>query len=129
MESQRLNSPQDEDATLAALLRAQIAPIADDGFSARVLAALPPRTASPAPRLLRHWPWLAYFGGGLGGVGVIATQAPNWSSLADPVALLLQAITVVLGALSDPWLLTAVALSGLSVVLTIPLTRSRRFGW
>jgi hypothetical protein len=42
MEPANVNLPPDEDAQLAALLRATHAEIPDDGFSSRVLAVLPP---------------------------------------------------------------------------------------
>lgn len=53
MEPTDLNSPDPTDDKLAAFLRsAASAPLPDDGFSARVLAALPP--PRPAPLLARR---------------------------------------------------------------------------
>jgi len=46
MESANVNPSSNDDAHLAALLRQNHADLPDDGFTARVLAALPP----PAPR-------------------------------------------------------------------------------
>jgi hypothetical protein len=53
MESANLNLPPDNDARLAALLRSTHTDLPDDGFTARVLAALPPPTPSAVPFLER----------------------------------------------------------------------------
>lgn len=53
MEPTDLNSPSSDDRGLEALLRRSQPVLPADGFSARVLAALPEKTSSPAPSRLR----------------------------------------------------------------------------
>ncbi len=51
MEPANVNLPPDDEAHLAALLRRTPAELPDDGFSARVLAALPPPARRSVPLL------------------------------------------------------------------------------
>lgn len=76
MESPDLNPPPPEDARLEAWLRTHgaAAPLPDDGFSARVLAALPPPAPAVAPagllaarrRAAHRRAWLCLVGAALG---------------------------------------------------------------
>ena len=49
MESANVKPPSDDDAQLASLLRQHHSELPDDGFTARVLAALPPRVPHFVP--------------------------------------------------------------------------------
>lgn len=84
MEPTNLNSPPPDDEQLEALLRrAASAALPDDGFSTRVLAALPSKDPSPSP-LLR--PTLCV-------VAAVAGTAFAWKQLTsttDPSALSMQ---------------------------------------
>jgi flavin-dependent dehydrogenase len=53
MESANLNTDPSRDAQLEAWLHRASTPIADDGFSARVMAALPPRRVGSSPWVFR----------------------------------------------------------------------------
>ncbi|HWA84869.1 MAG TPA: hypothetical protein VG710_01490 [Opitutus sp.] len=127
MESPSLNFPPDEDAALAAMLRAHAPTIADDGFTARVMAALP-----PAPRgraAAARWPWIAYVGGGLAGAAVVAFQAAAWSDFVSATRALANAFAHVAAACAEPWLVLAVTLSILSLVISVAFTRPRWRFW
>jgi hypothetical protein len=76
MEPADLNSPPD-DRRLAGLLQQTSVPIADDGFSDRVLAALP-APPSAAPRLI---PFVATATGGVIGVAYARWQGATTGEL------------------------------------------------
>lgn len=129
MEPAHLNSPRDEDAALAALLRAQSTDIPDDGFSARVLAALPTPATRPGPRAAARWPWLAYLGGGAAGVVVALSRAGSWPDFVSGAGQLGHAAAQATAALSEPWLAVALALTVLSLAVTLPFTRPHGRFW
>ena len=71
MESEPLNTNQSEEDRLDAWLRSDAAvPLPDDGFSSRVLAALPPRRArAPAGRL-----WMLPAAGFVAGLALVIAR-------------------------------------------------------
>lgn len=128
MEPAKLKPPVDEEATLAAMARLQSPAIPDDGFSARVLAALPPptperlRRARPAAR----WPWLAYFGGGLIGAVLAVSQTGSGSGLAAAVRQLAYALNDTGIALAGPWLLLSLSITACSLLIAYGFSPARR---
>ena len=114
MEPSDLKSSSPDDAQLEAWLRSRSAvpPVADEGFSARVLAALPP----PAPRRvsssLRGWLCLA---GALIGAGVAWQSGWRHPDAAWEFADLLPNLQAVISPLSDPNVLLAVVVAGMSL--------------
>lgn len=124
MESSGLNASHDHEAALTAMLRRPASAIPDDGFSARVLAALPP----PRPtvfRVRRRWPWTAYIVGSLAGSAFACFRAGNWTDFASGMRQLANALSVVFTTLSEPWLLLALGLVALSLLIALPFTRSQ----
>ncbi|MDO8540924.1 MAG: hypothetical protein Q7S40_10855 [Opitutaceae bacterium] len=113
MESADLKSNSPDDAQLEAWLHANsaIAPLSDDGFSHRVLAALPPPVAPAKPSIR---PWLCVAAALIGSIVAIhsgeagaANQFPNivaalqaaFSPLSDPsvgLALITTAASLVI---------------------------------
>ncbi len=78
MEPANVNSPTPEDQQIAAWLRKDAAPLADDGFSLRVLAELPaPRTRSS----LRRWIWPT--AGAVAGLAVVVALGGNVDALTN----------------------------------------------
>jgi len=117
MEPADLSSPDPTDQKLAAFLRsAEGQPLPDDGFSVRVLAALPP--PRPAPWLSRR-DWLS---GGLA-AGLLLLLAPG-IPLADFSTFTVQAGDSAVGLLNnlveDPVALTVIALTVIALLLTSP---------
>jgi hypothetical protein len=127
MESADLNSPRHEDAALAALLRQHRAPVPDDGFTHRVLAALPPiqPVASRAGVVRSWWPWVAYLGGGLAGTLFAFTRVSSWSDLLAGVGPLGDAWVALGLALAEPWFVLALMLCALSLAISLPFIRPR----
>ncbi len=122
MEPSNLN-PSTEDDRLAALLRRRTDPIPDDGFSARVLAALPSarrdRPAIPLAAVM------------LGALAGILYAWWHGASAADVVYFvrLLGAITLQLAAtLGDPRIWFAVLLTVASLYAARRLAGAGRFG-
>lgn len=131
MEPSSLNSSPDEaaDAALTAMLRTQAPAIPDDGFSARVLSALPPpRAAVLLPRPSR-WPWAAYIGGGLAGATFALSRAGSWPDFVSATSQLVHALSAVLALLTEPWLVLALVLAALSLVIALPFTQLRWRLW
>ena len=127
MEPTNLNSPRDEDTALAALLRASAPAIPDDGFTARVMSALPP---APSPRTTSaRWPWLAGVAGGLAGAAVVAFQAATWSDFVSGTGALLQSLSIVVTACADPWLVLAATLCAFSLAMALAFIRPRWRFW
>lgn len=116
MEPANLNPlPDPDDARLEAMLREPIPLLADDGFSARVLRALPPPT--PAPALWPRVP-LCAVSAALGILVAFVGAAPwvnlneNWTSV--------QAAFAPVGAwLSEPAVLAALVVALASVVYAL----------
>lgn len=79
MESPKLTPDLSDDARIEAWLRinSPAEPLADDGFSTRVLAALPP----PASESQRRRTWLCIVGAVTGAV-LTAAQGSRWSDAA-----------------------------------------------
>ena len=126
MEPTDLNPDSREDDELKAFLQSH-APepiLRDDGFSQRVLAALPsPRRRAPVSPVYPLWLWLA---GGLTGVLVAALKGASFEGLsvaADAFALPGAELVHVL---SDPWLGLALALTGVSLVVSFVFVRGFR---
>jgi hypothetical protein len=109
MEPERLNSRFDPDAELEALLRAPTAPLADAGFSQRVLAALP----SPH-RESRIRPWLCAAAVGIGCWFVFSRDrpAPQVTGSVDELWRSLAGIGTVA---TDPWILCALVVTAVSL--------------
>lgn len=126
MEPSNLNSPGDKDSALAAMLRKHAAAIPDDGFSARVLSALPSPSRAVARTFHLRWPWVAYIGGGLGGTAFAISRAGSWSDFAAGLLQLTNTLNALFASLTEPWLVIALMLATLSVVITLPFTRPQR---
>ena len=123
MEPANLNLPPDDDAQLAAWLRADSPHLPDHGFSVQVLAALPRRRT--ARSLLP--PLGACVAGALGGLGFALRNGASWSGVAS--VLHEEAATCSLF-FSDPWFALALALTGLCLLVTFVLIRrSAPFSW
>ena len=89
MEPADITPPSPEDARLETFLSHDLAaPLPDAGFSARVLAALPPRQRYRAPVQGRI---TALAAGALAGLAVALWQGANWSDLISIVSQLEQA--------------------------------------
>ena len=113
MEPIDLNSPapDTEAIRLAALLRDAAAQLPDDGFSARVLAALPPPAAAPA-RGRR----LAAALGATAGCVFVAWRGLAWSDVGAALARLALAVDHVAPALSPPQIFAALWVTAVSLI-------------
>jgi hypothetical protein len=129
MEPSSLNSSRDGDAALTTLFRTHVPSIPDDGFSARVLSALPPPEAAVVRSHRVRWPWAAYIGGSLAGATFAVSRAGSWPDFITGVSQLTNALVVVVSTLSEPWLVLALILSALSLVIALPFTQSRGRPW
>jgi hypothetical protein len=121
------NEPGSDEAALKAMLRAQSPVLPDDGFSQRVLAALPAVKARPVnsrrPSSGSIWTWPAYVGGGMIGVMFAAIRVGNWSKLAHDAAQLPTSFAPVAPAFTEPWLSVALALCVFSLAIAWPFYR------
>lgn len=108
MEPADLNSRAPDDAQLERLLRHAAPPLTDDGFSARVVAALP--ASQPAPR---EWlrPALC-LGGALAGVAIVWSQMESVGALRSETTQLLMHAANVSTAVLDPMV-------GLALLVTL----------
>lgn len=114
MEANHMNPAAPEDAEIEARLRQPCAPLSDDGFTARVLAALPPRSAAP-----RQSPWRAVIliAGLIAGVAVAAFRIGSWAKLGQEWAPLRDALAQLAAPLADPPAALGLALAGASALL------------
>lgn len=120
MESPDLKSNSPDDAQLEGLLRAHstLPPLRDDGFSARVVAALPPAVtprAAAATSPVRGW-----LIGAAALLGVVVAARPGGSGAAAPGAAdqleaFFAAIQPALAPLADPSVLLALLVSAISL--------------
>jgi len=119
----------DEDAALRAIARADAPELADEGFSRRVLAALPPPRFARADRPAR-WAWIAYVGGGLAGAVFALTIIANQVDL-EPAGRQLGNAALALGsALTDPWLGGALSVTVLALAIAaFSASPRRRWRW
>ncbi len=112
MEPADLNSSSRDDARLEALLRRSATTLPDDGFSARVLAALPPPSQLAAPSDAR---WHVALAGGLAGtvfaLGGVFLRPNLGTNLADSLVALGQSMSI----LADPMCLLAFGITALSL--------------
>lgn len=94
--------PSPDEDPLEMLLRKNSAPLADDGFSARVLAALPPPPAKPRARPNRRA--IACSVGTLTGLiwAIIRSGPPRLGDLAVLGSELQSSTTTIVKALGDP---------------------------
>src|SRR5262245_62123276 len=99
MEPERLNSRFEADAELDAILRAPTAPLADAGFSQRVLAALP-----SSRRETRIRPWLCASAAGIACVFVFSRDVPV-SEVTGSDDELWRSLAGLGAAMTDPWIL------------------------
>jgi hypothetical protein len=115
MEPADLNYPSSPDRRLEQMLGQPMVPLADDGFSARVLAGLPEKK-SAAPSILR---WgLCLTGATLGAaLAVKKGLAPNaWDQTG---AQLNEALANVSVLLTDPRVFTAFLITGVSLLFAL----------
>ena len=106
----------DEDEKLAALLQARMPALPDHGFSAKVVARLP-----PARRSFRGLAWAA--GGAAAGVGFAVLRGASWSDLVQTGPQIMTTFASLLSVLVDPWLLLALSIAGVSLVITYLINR------
>lgn len=117
MEPTDLKSNSPDDTRIEAWLRAssEASPLPDDGFSVRVLAALPPPAfKTQASRSLR--PWLCLAGATVGAILVISSGA-NRGAEGQAFARLVPSLESAFTPLLDPRVLLALGLSALSLAL------------
>lgn len=130
MEPANLNSSAPDDTQLEALLRQRAAPLPDDGFSMRVVAALPPRnattpTSAPAkdPQRTRMF---VFFAGGVCGAAVavlgLTLKQGSGADLIETVTALQQNLAV----FADTRVALALGVAAVSLLYVFwPLGRKR----
>jgi len=125
MEPSNLNEDPNEEAALAAMIRTHTPVLPDDGFSQRVLAALPrPKPVlGSTQRRTSNWTWIAYFGGGAIGAAFAVSQVGSWPKLGADVARFTESLVPAERAPTEPWLTIAFALCVLSLVVAWPFYR------
>lgn len=103
MEPANLNpNPDDE---LEAFLRLAPAPLADHGFSARVVAALPAPSRRHSSRM-----WLCIAGGVTGSI-VAVIRGASWRAVTESSDELRRAFASLSGLANEPWCVLAVVIS------------------
>ena len=116
MEPTNLNPSSHEDDPLAALLRQPAPALLDDGFSTRVLAALPPPAPAPQAGGLKLVLCVA---GAVAGLVFAVNNGVSWAGLhtdaegVEPVLIRLSDF------LSDPWFIPALIIAGWSVFFAL----------
>jgi len=125
MEPSNLNESDSEDAALKSMIRGQSPTIPDDGFSQRVLAALPPPGIArrATAKTISPWTWIAYFGGGTAGILFAASRVANWTELGADAVKLADSLAPAASAFTEPWLTIALTLCMLSLALAWPFYR------
>jgi hypothetical protein len=116
MESTNLNSASEDDR-LKSLLQAHSPGLPDDGFSHRVMAALP----RPRRRVSPHV-WLYLFGGVAGAV-FAGLRGAAWSELTATTVEFESAFAPILAILSDPWLALAFTTTAVSLLVAYLITQ------
>lgn len=112
MEPSDLNSPASDDR-LESLLRQPAAPLPDDGFSARVLCALP-----PPPPARQAWPRrTCYLVGTLAGVIYLTTRDVDWSATSTATDQLAAMMVQIADSLSAPAVVLAFSITVLSLAV------------
>lgn len=110
-----MNSPADDNQDLAALFRRASPPLADAGFSQRVVAALPPRRRR---RDLRQLAWCAI--GAFAGIAFAASRgALSAASLAEGGSELGRSLAPMLEIAANPHVLVALVVTGFSVAFAL----------
>ena len=123
MEPANVNPPPDPDeARLESLLRGAPMALPDDGFSTRVLAALPPPARTPARRSHLAWCTAA---AALGTVLALVIAAP-WSAMHDTWRPVLSALAPLGANLADPAVLAALLVATASAVYALRPSFGRR---
>ncbi|HEX2853200.1 MAG TPA: hypothetical protein VHO24_08180 [Opitutaceae bacterium] len=115
MEPADLNSPSSHDRRLEQALSQSLAPLADDGFSARVLAALPEKK-SAAPSILRYGLCLA---GATLGATLAVKQAVSPEGLSGTTVQLNEALANASVLVTDPRAFTALLITGVSLLFAL----------
>lgn len=125
MEPSNVNDNDSESDALKAMIRAHSAPLPDDGFSQRVLAALPPARSLPrmSRRKTSRWTWVAYFGGGAMGAAFAISRVGNWAQINADVTKVAGAFVPAEQAFIEPWLTLAFALCVFSLAIAWPFYR------
>jgi hypothetical protein len=126
MEPTDLNSSPDanDEARLTALLRPTSAPLPDDGFSARVVMALPPAGTGPAP-----WRRIVFCLAGLAaGCGVVLWRGGSWITMQSGADRFVAAFgREATPNLASPWLVSALVVATLSLVFAFRVELRDRF--
>ena len=125
MEPADLNSPSaaNDDARLQALLNQHAAPLADEGFSARVLASLP---AAPAPSRARSPRFWVYLAGAIAGCGFALWQIGSWWEIQSDTAQAISRLSAALAAWNDPTFVLALVVAALSLAVAFQAELRRR---
>ena len=112
MEPADLNHPANDDARLEAMLRRAAPPLPDDGFSARVLAALPAPEAAAA-----LWRRIAFcLAGAAAGYGFALWRGAAWPDLQLELEQFATALVNATSTLADPLLGAALVVTALSLL-------------
>ena len=105
MEPANLNMPSEREDEIEALLRTAQPPLADDGFSTRVLAALP----TTAPRESGRWWWAT--AGGVAGAAVAITRGFSLGALRDSALDFQSSLAALAPVVDNAWVALAVLIS------------------
>ncbi len=117
MEPANLNPPPNDDAHLAALLRQNHTDLPDDGFTARVLAALPPRAPRSAPIFEQPAARAIVFSlAALAGLAFAFAQGLTWETITAIIPTLQQAAASTSVSLADPTPSLAFLIAALSIL-------------
>jgi anti-sigma factor RsiW len=119
MEPANLNPPPERDPGLEALLRTAAPSISDDGFSARVLAALPPKAT---PDRSRVWWCVA---GAVAGALFAILRGASWTNLQQGTLDLQRHAAEFAAVAENPWFLLALFLAVGSIVYALYPPRRR----
>ena len=120
MEPEELTpSPREEEA-LRDLAGIDSPELPDAGFTARVLASLPPPRAR---RPLLPQPWIVEVGSSLLGLGFALWRGATWGDALAGITAFGNALLSLCTQIVNPWVLVALGLSTVSVLIAFGLTR------
>jgi hypothetical protein len=118
MEPANMNAAPDRDSELEQMLRAANPPLADAGFSARVVAALPRKSPRSAGR------FAMCAAGAIVGVWFAMQRGASWTSVTNAGAEVGQTLAALAALAADPWTVLGFVITGLALVYVFrPISR------
>lgn len=124
MESADLISPDPADRELEGLLRQRPLPLADDGFTQRVLTALPSR--EPASAVSSYARRIFVLVGAAIGIALVAANVESFAALRADLTPVAEGLQQATSAFADPRVVTTLVIAGVSTLYAFLSATPRR---